>query len=108
MAGDEADLGLGLEPRPDRLPVDAAVMQRDVRVVGPPVGDGATPRRVEAGSLVPFVAVGEREAEVECDEVVGRDEGTDREVTSQAADGRHAQDAVTPGVGEGAARARGG
>ena len=60
---------------------------------------GATP--VEAGRLVPGVALGERDAELESDEVVGCDEGPNREVASQAADGRHAQDAVTTDVGEG-------
>src|SRR2546430_8165755 len=67
---------------------------------GPAIGHGAAPRAVEAGRLVPVVTLGERDAELESDEVVGRDERPDREVSSQAAHGRQPEDAVATDVGE--------
>ena len=76
-----------------------AVVQRDVRVRGPAIDHRSTPRAVEAGRLVPFVALRKRDAELQCDEVVGRDEGAYREVVSQAADGRHARPNCTDGRG---------
>src|SRR6202022_3312505 len=89
VAGNEADLGLRLEARPDRLPVDAAVVQRYVRVPGPAIGHGAAPCAREAGRLVPFVALGERDAELESDEVVGRELGPEDAVPAHHGDAPH-------------------
>ena len=89
-----------LEARPDRLPVDAAVDQLGLGDLGPRSSrTRAPPAGVEAGDALAAVLIGEREAEVEGDEVVGAEEGADAELGPQAADRGDREDPVAAELG---------
>ena len=90
----QPDLGGRLEPRADRLPVDAPVDEVGLGRLAPDLEDPPAPFGVEPRDPLAAVLVGERQAEVQGDEVVGAEEGADAELGSKAADRGDREDPV--------------
>ncbi len=94
MVGEHADLGRGLEPGPGRLPVHAAVVQRDLGAGAPGVEDAGAPRGVEPGHAVAALVGEGARCRAQRDEVVGQDERADAERRAQRAARVDGEDAV--------------
>ncbi len=96
---DQPHLGRSLEPRPRRLPVDAAVLE--IRLGRDSRDDLCAQILIEGGDAMRLGPVERRDgAEVEGDEVIGNDVGARNQLGPQAANGRDSQDTVAPGVSE--------
>jgi hypothetical protein len=100
VGGDQADLGRGLEPRPNRLPVGAAVTKRLFRRFAPARDDVRAPVRIEARHAVPAQVLVGRVAEVKGDEVVGAEDRPDRQIRAQRADRGDGQDTIAAELSE--------
>ena len=86
VVGEQPDLGRGLEPGADRLPVHAAVVQRDRRSPARQASsDARAPRGVEPGHAVAALVGEGARRRAEGDEVVGERGRCRRRTTSRSA-----------------------